>query len=160
GKTTDVQVGRAVDAFSPGIMNAVTFGTPFSSATITFCKPNCSSPTYSWSALMQDVLLTSYNLGSSGGGGLPEESIGLHYNTMTATYFPTPIPPRTAWGDIMPTMLPAGGQEPYSFDFHIDTAIAEDLLGRPLSSLGDYMPNTLYNVSSVPEPSTLLLLFA
>jgi PEP-CTERM motif len=60
----------------------------------------------------------------------------------------------------MPSMLPAGGQAPYSFDFHIDAAAAEDLLGRPLSPLGDTLPDTLFNVSAVPEPSTLILLLA
>jgi type VI protein secretion system component Hcp len=93
-KTTDVLVTRVTDSFSPSIMNAVTSGTPYSSATLTYCKPNCSSPTSSGSFLLQDVLLNSYNLGS--GGGLPEESIGVRYSKMTATYLPIPTPPRTA----------------------------------------------------------------
>jgi type VI protein secretion system component Hcp len=155
-QTTDVEVTRAVDAFSPSIMNAVISGTAYPSATITFCKPDCTLPTYSWGALMQDVVLTNYNLSS--GGGLPEETIGLFYNTMTSIYTPTPTPPRTAWGGIMPSMLPVGGGEPYSFDFHIDGAAAEDLLGRPLSPLGDTLPDTLFNISAVPEPATLILL--
>jgi len=157
-KTTDVLVTRVTDSYSPSIMNAVLSGTPYPSATLTYCKPNCSSPTGGTSFLLQDVLLNSYNLGS--GGGLPEESVSLNYNKITVTYLPAPTPPRTAWGGIMPSMLPVGGQSPYSFDFHIDAAGAEELLGRPLSPLGDTLPETLFNVSAVPEPSTLMLLLA
>jgi type VI protein secretion system component Hcp len=157
-KLSDVSVTRVIDANSPTIMNAVILGTSYPSATVTFCKPSCAAPIDGASFLMEDVLLNSYTLGST--GGLPAESIGVNYSKMTANYNPTPTPPRTAWGGIMPSMLPAGGQPPYDFDFYIDALAAEDLLGRPLSPLGDTLPDTLYNISAVPEPSTLILLLA
>src|SRR5262245_12006189 len=49
---TDVEVTRPVDGFSPSIMNAVVSGTSYSSATLTACKPNCLSPTYSVTSVM------------------------------------------------------------------------------------------------------------
>ena len=55
-------------------------------------------------------------------------------------------------------MLPAGGHEPYNFDVVLNEAAAESVFDRPLSPLGDILPDTLLNISAVPEPSTLLML--
>ena len=64
---------------------------------------------------------------------------------MTMTYVPTPLPPRTGWGVILPATLPPGGAEPYSFDFNLDLPQIVAIFNRPLSPLGDELPATPFS---------------
>ena len=82
---------------------------------------------------------------------------------MTATYVKNGAPPpnvQTAWGWMLPAELPVGGAEPYAFAFDIDATAAEVLFNRPLSTLGDRMPATLFSsaVAPVPLPAAALVL--
>ena len=155
-KVTDVNVARTVDLHSPDIFHAVVFGTAFPSATLSYCKGTCSVSTNYLTYLLDDAIVTSY--ASLSGGSLPREAFTLHFNTMTSAIVPTPTPPKSPWGAVLPATLPVGGQEPYDFDVFLDEAAAESVFDRPLSPLGDTLPNTLPNVSAVPEPASWLLL--
>jgi type VI protein secretion system component Hcp len=155
-KVTDVYLSRTADAFSPDIANAVLLGNTFPTATLRFCEGTCSSSTTYLSSLLDDVIVSSYALDSS--GDIPQESVSLNFSKIEVEYKPDPTPPRTAWGAVLPPMLPVGGQAPYSFDVLLNEAAADSVFVRPLSPLGDILPDTLLNISAVPEPSTLLML--
>ena len=155
-KLTDVAVSRTVDAHSPNIVNAALLGTLFPTATIKFCKGACSSATDHLKYVLEDALVSSYM--TEPGGDMPQEVVSLSFSKIDMEYKPDPTPPRTAWGAVLPPMLPAGGHEPYNFDVVLNEAAAESVFDRPLSPLGDILPDTLLNISAVPEPSTLLML--
>ena len=153
---SDVVITRMLDASSPKLLEAAAKGKVFKKVEIQQCKNDCIAPSTSLKFLLDNVVISSYMLGPAS-DPIPTESITMAFEKMKLTYIPDPIPPRTAWGAILPATLPVGGTEPYHFNFNLDAQTVEALFNRPLSPLGDLVPAALLNTSAVPEPSTVWL---
>lgn len=73
------------DKSSPRLAQAVAMGDHFKSAIITVRKAGGTQQEY-LSITLSDVFISSYQLGGTGGGVLPVESISLNYAKMVQEY--------------------------------------------------------------------------
>ncbi len=159
---SDLTITREQDAASTGFLNAALSGSVFDEVEIRFCTavgPDCDPAAPATTLTLSDAMIGMYIANAPpSGGGVPTETLSLNFDKITWKYWPIgPIPSdaEPGWGLALPPTLPAGGMEPYQFDFMLDAPLVESLFDRPLSPLGDGLPETLRNVNAVPEPGAM-----